>query len=324
MKFDVVTFGSAFIDVFLESSDFQIVKTDKVKGGVALCEVYGGKIGVKNLTITTGGGATNNAVGFERLGLQTAAVCCVGDDDWGLFIRKNLQSEGVSPLYVQIDKQTQTSYATALVADDGSRTLLVYRGASNSLSWAKVAWGKLHARWFHVSSLGGDLALLTKIIRTAQARKIEVSLNPGNGELQAKEKLRAFLPHVHTLLLNQMEAERFLGVKGESAVEAKLKTLGPKIVVVTRGPKGAVVWQEGGSLLRIGIYPVKRREETGAGDAFGTGFVGGLLLGHDTETALKMGTANASSVVTQVGAKAGLLFGPELNDWLKKPLRGAS
>lgn len=324
MKFDVVTFGSAFVDVFLESSDFKVVKSDRVTGGLALCEVYGGKVAVRNLTITTGGGATNNAVGFERLGLQTAAVCCVGADDWGLFIRKNLQAEGVSPLYVQIDKKAQTSYATALVADDGSRTILVYRGASNSLSWAKVAWGKLNARWFHVSSLGGDLASLTKILRTAESKGIQVSFNPGNSELKARKKLRPFLSHLDTLLLNQSEAGKLLGVKGETAVEQRLKTLGPKRIVVTRGRKGTVVWEAGSPFIRQGIFPVKTREETGAGDAFGAGFVGGLLLGHNTETALKIGAANASSVVTQVGAKAGLLFGPELNDWLKKPLKGAS
>lgn len=319
MKFDVVTFGSAFVDVFLESPDFKVVKSDKVKGGVALCEVYGGKVAVKQLTITTGGGATNNAVGFERLGLQTAAVCCVGSDDWGLFVRKQLASEGVSPLYVQIDKKAQTSYSTILVADDGGRTVLAYRGASNRLSWAKVDWGKLMARWFHVSSLGGDLALLTKIIRTAQSRKIRVSLNPGNSEL-GMERLRSFLPHLDTLLLNQNEAEKLLGVKGEAAVEQKLKALGAKRVVITRGRKGAVLWEEGGPVTRQGIYKVKAREETGAGDAFGTGFVGGLLLGHTTQAALKIAAANSASVVTQVGAKAGLLFGPDVNQWLKKPM----
>ena len=109
MNFNVVTFGSAFVDVYLSSPDFKIIKSGKSPTGVALCEVYGGKIKVEKIVITTGGGATNVAVGLERLGLQTAAVCCVGKDDWGLFVRKELQREGVSPLYIQQTDQ-QTSY----------------------------------------------------------------------------------------------------------------------------------------------------------------------------------------------------------------------
>jgi len=317
MKFDVVTFGSAFVDVYLESPDFKVVKSDKIKGGIGMCEVYGGKIGIKKMTITTGGGATNNAVGFERLGLQTAAVCCVGDDDWGLFVRKKLFSEGVSPLYVQISKKVQTSYSTILVTQDGGRTILVYRGASNYLSWHKVAWGKLSARWFHVSSLGGDLALLTKVIRTAENKGIKVSLNPGRHEIKSA-RLLSFLPHLEVLLLNQKEAEQLLKVEGREAVAGKIDKLGPKIVVVTQGRKGAYLWSAKTGIVRQGIFSVKTREETGAGDAFGTGFTAGLLQGRTPQEALKMGAANSASIVTKVGPKQGLLFGPEVNKWLKK------
>lgn len=320
MKFDVATFGSAFVDAYLQSPDFKIVKSNRVSGGVALCEAYGGKVKVEHLTITTGGGATNNAVAFERLGLQTAAVCCVGDDDWGLFVRKKLLAEGVSPLYVQISKNFHTSYATILVAPDGGRTILAYRGASNDLSWNRVAWRRLQARWFHVSSLGGDFAFLTKIIRSAQAKGTKVSLNPGGAEIKAGKKLYPFLKHIEVLLLNQREAEELLGVKGEE-VERKIKALGPALVVVTRGKRGCFAWSAHEGMLQQGIYPVKTLEETGAGDAFGSGLVGGLLMGHKTETALKIAAANAASVTTKVGPKEGLLFGPEINDWLKKPMR---
>ena len=318
MKFDVVTFGSAFVDVYLESPDFRIVKSDKIKGGVGMCEVYGGKIEVKRLVITTGGGATNNAVSFERLGLQTAAVCCVGDDDWGLFIRKKLLSEGVSPLYVQISKKFQTSYSTILVSQDGGRTILVYRGASNSVSWHKVAWGKLTARWFHVSSLGGDFAMLTKIIRVAETKGIKVFLNPGTSELRAVSRLKKFLHHLEVLLLNQNEAERLLGVSGEKEIEIKMETLGPRIVIITQGRKGAKLWSAKTGVIKQRIFPVKTKEETGAGDAFGAGFVAGLSLNYNLKIALKIAAANAASVVTKVGSKEGLLFGPELKRWLKK------
>lgn len=316
MKFDVAVFGSAFVDVYLQSRDFKLIKSDKVKSGLALCQNYGGKLAVGKLIITTGGGATNNAVGFERLGLQTAAICCVGDDDWGLFVRKKLAAEGVSLLYVQVSKNRQTSYSTILVNSQGGRTILAYRGASNDLSWSKVAWGKLNARWFHVSSLGGNMAMLTKIIRTAEAKKIKISFNPGNSELNLGKKLWPFLSCLEVLILNQQEAEKLLLVTGNGAVEKNLGKLGAKMVLITRGKKGAILYDQHGKIIRQAVYKVDSVEETGAGDAFGTGFVSGLLLGHNNKTALKIAAANAASVVAKVGPKKGLLFGPEVVKWL--------
>lgn len=289
MNFDVVTFGSAFVDVYLPVSDFKL---------------SGSKIVVEKLVITTGGGATNTAVGFERLGLQTAAVCAVGKDDWGLFVRKELRREGVSPLYIQ-QVEAPTSYSTILVADDGGRTALVYRGASNKLSGSKVEWGKLDPRWFYVSSCGGNFNLLSQIIRHAQKQKIKVALNPGSQEIKTRERLRQFLPFVEVLLLNRQEAEA-LG-----------KFSGPKIVAITEGRNGAELIMGKNRLKRAAIK-VKTVEETGAGDAFGSGFMAGIINGLKPETALKMGLANGAAVTTQFGPKAGLLFTPEMNQWLGK------
>jgi sugar/nucleoside kinase (ribokinase family) len=311
MKFNVVTFGSAFVDVYLSSEDFKIVKTGSSPTGVALCEVYGGKIAIKEQVITSGGGATNTAVGFERLGLQTACVCCVGQDEWGLFVRKNLKSEGVSLLYVQqVDEPT--SYSTILVSKDGGRSALVYRKASSSLSWHKVEWSKLGPDWFYVSSLGGDLDMMTKIVREAQAKKIKIALNPGSKEIQAEDKLRVFLPHVEVLLLNRQEAARLTKheFKNMEAIVKDASKLGAKIVAITEGGRGAKVIQ-GGRVISLKASKSKMVEETGAGDAFGCGLVAGLIKGYSLEKSLTMGLKNGASVVEHFGPKEGLLFEPD-------------
>ena len=297
MNFDVACFGSAFVDVYLGSTEFK-------KVGPALCEVYGGKINVDKMVMTTGGGATNTAVGFERLGLQTAAVCAVGKDDRGLFVRKELQREGVSPLYVQ-QVDSPTSYSTILVATDGGRTALVYRGASNALSGYKVKWDKLDPKWFYASSLGCNFNLLAQIIRRAQKQKIKVALNPGSQEIKAGKKLQAFLPSVEVLILNCQEAET-LG-----------KFSGPKIVAVTEGRNGAELII-GKKKIKYEAIKAETIEETGAGDGFASGFMTGIINGLKPETALKMGLINGAAVTTAFGPKAGLLFAPEMNQWLKQ------
>ncbi|MDZ7586861.1 MAG: carbohydrate kinase family protein [Patescibacteria group bacterium] len=311
MKFDVVTFGGSFVDVYLTSNDF------KVKDNL-LCQSYGSKMAVEKLVITTGGGATNSAVGFERLGLQTGCVTCVGKDHWGLFVRQELKKEGVSPLYIQQVNEL-TSYSTILVSADGGRSALVYRGASNKLSWHKVEWEKLDPDWFYVTSLGGDLNLLTKIIRTAQAKKIKVALNPGSSEIKAGEKLKAFLPYVEVLIVNREEAAKLTKheFKNKDEILTDLRKLGPRIVAMTEGRKGATLL-EGRKTISLPVAPVETVEETGAGDAFGCGLVAGLIKFTSLEKALKLGLANGASVTEHFGPKKGLLFEPEVENWLKK------
>jgi len=317
MKFDVVTFGSAFVDVYLSSDEFKIVKSGKVATGTALCEVYGGKIAVDKMVMTTGGGATNTAVGFERLGLQTGCVCCVGKDDWGLFVRKELKKEGVSLLYVQQVKE-HTSYSTILVSKDGGRSALVYRGASNKLSWHKVAWKKLKADWFYVSSLGGDLAMLTKIIRIAGEKGIKVALNPGSKEIKAGKRLRAFLGKIELLLLNRQEAAKLTEheFKNKEEILRDLRNLGPSMVVMTEGRKGATVVKDK-KIIYLAARKAKAIEETGAGDGFGCGITAGLIKGLPVEKALTWGLANGASVVKHFGPKQGLLFEPEMEKLVK-------
>jgi sugar/nucleoside kinase (ribokinase family) len=319
MKFNVVTFGSAFVDVYLSSPEFKIVKSSQSPTGVAICEVYGGKINVQKRVMTTGGGGTNVAVGLERMGLQTASVCCVGDDDWGLFVRKELKKEGVSPLYIQVTNEAPTSYSTMLVSKDGGRSALVHRGASNKLSWYKVDWEKLDGDWFYVSSLGGDLTLLTKIIRTAQSKKIKVAFNPGSQEIKAGDKLRAFLKEVDLLILNRQEAAELTKheYKNKQAILKSASKLGVKLVAITEGRQGAILIR-GKETISVEAFKVKSIEDTGAGDAFGCGLIAGLIKGFSQEDSLRLGVANGASATTQFGPKAGLLFSTDIKDWLPK------
>lgn len=310
MKFDVVTFGSGFVDVYLASKAFKVKKE-------WLCQTYGGKIAVETMVMTSGGGATNTAVALERLGLQTACVICLGKDDWGLFVRKELKKEGVSPLYIQqVDEPT--SYSTALVAENGGRTILVYRGASNKLSGQKIEWDRLNSKWFLVSSLGGNFNLLTKIIRVAQDKKIKVAINPGGSEIEMSKTLKQFLPHIEVLILNLEEAAKLTEHEISNKIEIfkDVIKLGPKLIAITEGRKGAVLLK-GKKIISLTAIKSEVIEETGAGDAFASGLIAGLIKDFKLEKCLKLGLANGASVVEYFGPKKGLLFEPEIETWMK-------
>lgn len=322
MKFDVVCFGSAFVDVFLKSDQFKTIRSKTIKTGVAMCEVMGGKTEVDELEITTGGGATNSAVSFERKGIEAGVVACVGNDHWGHFVKTKLKQEGASLVHLQTHPQSRTSYSTVLVNSEGRRTVLAYRGASSQIKWRQVRWQALNADWFYVSSLGGDLDLLTKIVRTAQDKKIKIALNPGSKEIRAQDKLIPFLSKVEVLILNAHEASELTGKKSTQLAKMtkQLSRMGPRIVAVTQGDKGARV-RVGRKVFRCQSFKVNCQEQTGAGDAFGSGLVAGLILGFKPKKAIKLALANSASVVTKMGSKAGLIWKDEVNSWMKKRVK---
>ena len=309
MKFDVICFGSATIDSFLVSKEFRVKKTPE---GMMMCEGYGKKINLDNYEITTGGGATNTAVCFERLGMQSAIIACVGDDYWGRIIKAKLSEDGASLLYLQTTDKHPTSMAAVLVSDDGGRTVLVYRSASNFISPKRIEWERLNASWVYVSSLGGNLSLLHKIIRFAKRRKLRVALNPGKDEL-GSTKLRIYLSMIDVLILNRQEIFALIGDHDMEKLKIEhVLSLKAGLVLVTEGRRGAYAYAKNGK-----VYfqpPIKTRtiEETGAGDAFGSSFVAGQIYGLSIEQSLRLAAINAASVVSQIGPKKGLLFWPDI------------
>jgi len=307
LAFDVVVFGSAFYDTYVSTDEFSLKNTDD---GKMICASYGKKIELEDVVVTTGGGATNAAVSLERLGLQTALVSCLGKDFWGRMVREQLEQEGVSPLYIQTHKTKKTSSSIALVGKDGNRTILVHRGASNFLSWRHVDWDRLDGKWAYLSSLGGDFTLLERIIRWAVDKKVKLAFNPGGGELSKPEQLQTVLSRLEVLLLNRQEALILMGSKEFD--KNWFYGCGAGMTVVTDGEKGASVYTKDKKYIHQDAIKTKAVEVTGAGDAFGSSFVAGLVKGLKISHALSLAAHNSASVVEHIGPKNGLLFWPEV------------
>jgi sugar/nucleoside kinase (ribokinase family) len=133
------------------------------------------------------------------------------------------------------------------------------------------------------------------------------------------EALKGIYEHTEVFFCNKEEARRILQKEHDEIPELLngLKTLGPKIVIISDGPHGAhalvdgVTWQ-------MPMYPDPKPpfERTGAGDAFASTIISALLLGKSPEEALKWGPVNSMSVVQQVGAQKGLLSREKLEEYL--------
>ncbi|MDD5043727.1 MAG: carbohydrate kinase family protein [Patescibacteria group bacterium] len=306
---DIITIGSATRDVFLENVPFTIEKSKKSPTGYFASLPLGSKIEIKKMLFETGGGGTNTAVTFSRLGLNTATVAAVGDDPGGKEIVARLKKEGINTNFITINKGSLTGYSVILLTPKGQRTILVHRGASGLMNDEIIPWKKLRAKWLYISSLGGNVELLKKLVNYARRNEIKIAVNPGALELKAGfRKLRPILNKAEILLLNREEAAGLSGQRLENlpAILNFFKAKFEPITIITDGARDAFVI-DSPHTYRTRPLDVKIVNTTGAGDAFGSAFTAGIILKNDIGYALRLAIFNSTSVITAMGAKKGLL-----------------
>ncbi len=305
--FDIISFGSTTVDILVKSDSISVEKNLPYD---LLYMPKSNKFEMSSSLICSGGGATNTSVSFSRLGLKAACSTLFGTDPLSLYVLKDLKQDNVNLKYVVQDPGESTDYSVVLITKDGSRTIFTQRG-STCLDKKHVHWSKIKSRWFYISSLEGNMNLLEYLIGFAKENHIKIALNPGSRELN-HPGLISLLPYVDFLLLNETESKILSGLTEQDLQFAsKLKSFGPKIIAVTYGRLGAYIFSQNQSLFSpiINTDPV---DELGAGDAFGSTFVSGLIMEKSLNQSLNMAIKNSASVVSHLGAKAGLLTLPKL------------
>ncbi len=320
--YDIIAIGSATRDVFLEAEGFELRKHADSPTGVEQCFPLGSKIEIKKIVFTTGGGGTNAAATFGRQGFKAACIGVVGNDAAGKEIIEELEKEGIEPLFQKHDDDF-TAYSIILVHPNAERTILSYKGEGQHFDVNRIPFDKLRAKWFYIDSLGGHYDLFEALINHAVKNQIKVACNPGGKELtHGLEKLKPLLKHIDIFAANKEEAAELVGTPPAGGPEEQEETLKKLagicggIVVMTDAHEGVKVLADS-VLYSAGVPDSPVVERTGAGDAFNSGFVCEYVRGNDIKKAIQFATANASSVVTKWGAKAGIL---KKGDWGPWPL----
>lgn len=315
-RFDVITIGSATQDVFVKSHGWKERLDGSAPDGIDACIPLGSKLGIDELVFASGGGATNAAVTFAHFGLKTACFSRVGMDETGDGIIRQLKDERIDVKGIQRDHHEKTAYSIILVSGEGYRGILTHRGAANHLNPKLFPWHEramfgqpYKAKWIYLTSLGGDKAALKSIFAIAKKMNACVAWNPGNGELDLGiNVLRPYIKETHVFILNREEAAQLANLppRFNEHILDKIGKLPQQALVMTAGKDGAYVRAHGATMFAPALKG-KRLNTTGAGDAFGSGFVGALVKGRDLDDALRVGMLNAIGVVTHMGAKAGIL-----------------
>jgi ribokinase len=304
--FDIITVGSATIDCFVDTGNKLFRTLHKDHGDIVFVP-FGSKITVNEVRFLTGGGGTNTAVSFARLGLKTAYIGKLGGKQSEMIIDE-LKKEGISTSLIA--KGDDVGFSVILDAKGKDRTILTHKGSNNLLGYDEIDKSKLKTKCFYMASMvGKSYDTMVKLAKFAGRNKIKVAFNPSSYIAnQGYAWMKGMLDHTDILILNKEEACDLLGKKyGIEQILKKLKKIiKGDIVVVTDGKKGCYCYS-GDVYYFMNSSGKAPLESTGAGDSFGSAFVAGVIMGKDIKTCLQMGQVNAESVIMNPGAKNILL-----------------
>jgi len=302
----ILSIGAAVQDVFLSHSSELKPVSDKTADELFLKIELGSKNDVNNVNFSTGGGATNAAVTFARQGLDAEFMGTIGHDPAGAAVLADLDKEGVDTSQISYSEKYNTGYSVVLLASNGERSFLTYRGASTHYDIHNFDLSKTNADWVYLSSMAGGVDILDKIFHQAKQLGIKIFFNPGKDELRKADKLRALLEDVDVLSVNREEAQQIVPGEDLEELVRRLTNIVP-VAIVSDGPNG-VIASDKKVIVRAGMYEdVPVIDRTGAGDAFGSGFLSYWAVGRDLKDAIVFASANSTSVVTKIGAKSGIL-----------------
>ena len=329
-KFDIVTIGGAVKDYTFYTGQGKIFSTpENLTAQKMIAFEYGAKITSSQAYLTLGGGGANSAVALAKLGFKTAIITRLGKDESGDEILTKLKKKKVNLDFIQRDKKHLTGFSFIIANNnkDRDRTIFHYFGCGELLIFKPKMFNQLQTDWFYLTSLSGEnwLNNLKAIFSFAAQKRAKIYWNPGTKQLQAGKKiLENFLEQTQVLTLNKDEAIELvlsgvkIGRKNPNRFNRPvyllniLREWGPKIVVITDGKKGAWAY-DGKKIYQQKATQVKVVDATGVGDAFGSGFLAGLIAqSHNAAKALKWGMVNSGSVITKVGAQNGLLSRQEI------------
>lgn len=274
-----------------------------------ICLSFGDKVPFEYVKVVKAvGNSANAAVTAARLGLRTALASDIGNDANGNECVEELKKNNVGTQFMHRHGDKPTNYHFVLWYDV-DRTILV-----NHVEYDyKLAKFGNAPRWIYLSSLASNS--LNYHLEFADYLKknpaIKLAFQPGTFQMKLGVKqLRDMYARTEVFIVNVEEAQRILATDSRDIKEllSELQAYGPKIVLITDGPKGAYML-DGQHFYFMPIYPDPKPplERTGCGDSFAATFVSALQMGKSPLEALVWAPVNPMSVIQYVGAQEGLL-----------------
>ncbi|MDC3139583.1 adenosine kinase [Candidatus Pelagibacter sp.] len=306
----ILGIGNAIVDVICKVEDDFITKNNLTKSTMKLIfDDKEFKDLLSNLKIektVSGGSVANSIVGLSQLGNEVGFIGKVNDDDLGSKYEDGLKQENVKYIYSKKKEELPTGTCLILVTPDSERTMCTFLGTAgkineNDVSENAIKKSEIILLEGYLWDEGDPKKAFEKAIQSAN--KVAMSLSD---QFCVDRHKPHFLELVKNKLditfANEQEIMSLIDAKSFDEVINFSKSLG-KIIVLTRGEKGAVAIN-GDEVVECGIkQDLKIVDLTGAGDLFASGFLHGHVNNMSLRESLDKGTEMSSKVIQQIGAR---------------------
>ena len=306
----ILGIGNAIVDVICKVENDFITKNNLTKSTMKLIfDDKEFKELLSNLKIektVSGGSVANSIVGLSQLGNEVGFIGKVNDDDLGSKYEDGLKQENVKYFYSKKKEELPTGTCLILVTPDSERTMCTFLGTAgkineNDVSSDAIKQSETILLEGYLWDEGEPKKAFDKAIQSAN--KVAMSLSD---QFCVDRHKPHFLELVKNKLditfANEQEIMSLIDAKSFDEVINFSKSLG-KIIVLTRGEKGAVAIN-GDEVVECGIKQgLKIVDLTGAGDLFAAGFLHGHVNNMSLKESLDKGTEMSSKVIQQIGAR---------------------
>ncbi|WP_435235364.1 ribokinase [Psychromonas sp. PT13] len=272
----------------------------------------------RSYRVIPGGKGANQAVAAARLGADVTFIACVGDDSFGINIRRAFAEDGINIDAVMVEPSTPTGIAMIQVADSGENSICISAEANACLTMSRLQphHNLIANADMLLMQLETPLETITHAAEIAHASGTKVILNPAPAQALPDTLLKL----VNIITPNETEAEQLTGVVVNGISSAKhaadlLHKKGIELVLITLGSEG--VWvSENFSGQKIKGFQVKAIDTTAAGDTFNGALVTALLEEKSLDDAIVFAHAAAAITVTGIGAQTSIPYRIKVDEFL--------
>ena len=306
----ILGIGNAIVDVICKVDESFIQKNNLTKSTMKLFfDENEFKNLLTNLKIektVSGGSVANSIVGLSKLGNKVGFIGKVSDDNFGKKYEEGLKKENVEFFYSKKKEELPTGTCLVLVTPDSERTMCTFLGTA----------GKINEK-----DINSEVIKRSEIIflegylwdEGEPKKAFDKAINNANKVAMSLSDLFCVNRHKHHFLslvknklditfANEQEITSLIEAKDFNDVINFSKKLN-KLIVITRGEKGAVAIQ-GKEIIEVGIIQnIKILDLTGAGDLFAAGFLHGIINKMSVKESLIKGTELSSKIIQKIGAR---------------------
>ena len=268
-----------------------------------------------------GGKGANQAVAAGRLGYPVSMIAKVGDDDFGIQLRKGLRDANVNVRAVGTVKDTASGVALISVDGNGQNSIMVIPGANGELLPGDIerTLPMLRSAGMILTQLEIPIETIEYLCEVSQRNKVPLMLDPA----PARQLPRKILKRVSYLTPNETETCTLCGISASDLTSSmiaeaaqQLRSKGPTNVIVKLGARGAYIDAADGLQTMVPSFKVRVVDSTAAGDAFNAGLAVALLRGMSLPDATQYAAAVGAVSVTRAGAQPAMPTAIEVENLL--------